>query len=34
MLSKVQLTGTIKLESGLHIGGNDAFAAIGAIDLP
>lgn len=34
MLSKVQLTGTIKLDSGLHIGGNDAFAAIGAIDLP
>jgi CRISPR-associated protein Csm3 len=34
MLSKVQLTGTIKLESGLHIGGSDAFAAIGAIDLP
>lgn len=34
MLSKVQLTGTIELESGLHIGGSDAFAAIGAIDLP
>jgi CRISPR-associated protein Csm3 len=33
MLSKVQLTGTIKLESGLHIGGSDAFAAIGTIDL-
>lgn len=33
MLSKVQLTGTIKLDSGLHIGGSDTFAAIGAVDL-
>lgn len=34
MLSKIKISGTIELESGLHIGGSDAFAAIGAIDSP
>lgn len=34
MLSKIKISGQIKLESGLHIGGSDAFAAIGAIDSP
>ena len=34
MLSKVKISGKIMLESGLHIGGSDAFAAIGAIDSP
>lgn len=31
-LSKIRFSGTIELESGLHIGGGDAFAAIGAAD--
>lgn len=32
--AKVVISGTIELESGLHIGGSSAFAAIGAIDSP
>ncbi len=32
--AKIKLTGTIELMSGLHIGGSDAFAAIGAVDSP
>lgn len=32
--AKVLIKGLIKLESGLHIGANDAFSAIGAIDSP
>ena len=32
--SKLQIIGQIRLETGLHIGGSDAFAAIGAIDSP
>jgi len=32
--SKISITGLIKLETGLHIGGSDAFAAIGAVDSP
>ena len=34
MFSKIKITGTIEVLSGLHIGGSDAFAAIGAIDSP
>lgn len=34
MYAKIEITGTIELLSGLHIGGSDAFAAIGAIDSP
>ncbi|GJM48398.1 type III-A CRISPR-associated RAMP protein Csm3 [Weissella soli] len=32
--SKVKITGLIELETGLHIGGSSAFAAIGATDSP
>lgn len=32
--AKVKISGTIELLSGLHIGGNTAFAAIGAVDSP
>ena len=32
--AKVKIDGIIYLESGLHIGGSSAFAAIGATDLP
>ncbi len=32
--AKILISGDILLESGLHIGGNDAFSAIGAIDSP
>lgn len=32
--TKIKITGTIKLKSGLHIGGDDSFSAIGAVDLP
>ena len=32
--AKVKIDGIIYLESGLHIGGSSAFAAIGATDSP
>ena len=34
MFSKIQITGTKEVVTGMHIGGSDAFAAIGAIDSP
>lgn len=34
MLTKIQITGNILIETGLHIGGSTAFAAIGAVDSP
>ena len=34
MYAKIQITGHLQVETGLHIGGSDAFAAIGAIDSP
>ena len=34
MFAKLEITGTVKSETGMHIGGSDAFAAIGAIDSP
>ena len=34
MFAKLEISGTIEVMSGLHIGGSDAFAAIGAIDSP
>ena len=34
MFAKIQITGTISIETGLHIGGSSAFAAIGAVDSP
>lgn len=32
--AKIKLSGTIRLQSGLHIGGSSAFSAIGAVDSP
>ena len=34
MLTKIQITGDILVETGMHIGGSTAFAAIGAVDSP
>lgn len=34
MYVKIQITGTIELITGMHIGGNSAFSAIGAVDSP
>lgn len=34
MLAKIEITGTIILKTGMHIGASEAFAAIGAIDSP
>lgn len=34
MLKKLQITGTIKVETGMHIGDSGVFAAIGAVDSP
>lgn len=34
MFAKLEITGTIEVVTGLHIGGSDAFAAIGAVDSP
>ena len=34
MLAKIEITGTIRLKTGMHIGATEAFAAIGAIDSP
>lgn len=34
MFAKIEIRGKIEVVSGLHIGGSDAFSAIGAIDSP
>lgn len=34
MFSKIEITGCITVETGMHIGSSDGFAAIGAIDSP
>lgn len=34
MFSKIEITGIITVETGMHIGASDGFAAIGAIDSP
>ena len=34
MFAKIEISGTIEVVSGLHIGASDAFAAIGSIDSP
>lgn len=34
MFAKIEITGKMELVTGLHIGGNGAFAAIGAVDSP
>ncbi|GHV15063.1 type III-A CRISPR-associated RAMP protein Csm3 [Fibrobacterales bacterium] len=33
-MSKILITGKIQIKSGLHIGGDNAFSAIGAVDSP
>ena len=34
MYAKIQITGTIEVKTGMHIGGSSAFAAIGSVDAP
>ncbi|WP_313127479.1 type III-A CRISPR-associated RAMP protein Csm3 [Proteiniclasticum ruminis] len=34
MYSKIEVSGYIKVETGLHIGGSDQFSAIGSVDKP
>lgn len=34
MFGKIKITGKLEVKTGLHIGGNEAFSAIGAIDSP
>lgn len=34
MYAKIKITGIIKSETGMHIGGSSSFAAIGAVDSP
>ncbi len=34
MFAKIQITGTVTVKTGMHIGGSSAFAAIGAVDSP
>lgn len=34
MYGKIQITGSIEVVTGMHIGGPSAFAAIGAVDAP
>lgn len=34
MYSKIEITGKIEVVTGMHIGGSEVFAAIGAIDSP
>lgn len=34
MYGKIQITGTVEVVTGMHIGGSSAFSAIGAVDSP
>lgn len=34
MLAKIEISGTLEVVTGLHIGGSSAFSAIGAVDSP
>lgn len=34
MYTKLEITGTLEVVTGMHIGGSSAFAAIGAVDSP
>lgn len=34
MFVKLEITGTLEVLTGMHIGGSSAFAAIGAVDSP
>ena len=33
MYSKIEVSGYIKVDTGLHIGGSDQFSAIGSVDI-
>lgn len=32
--TKIKITGIIEVKTGLHIGGDDSFSAIGSVDSP
>lgn len=34
MFAKIEITGTLEVLTGMHVGGSSAFAAIGAVDSP
>ncbi|MCI9388897.1 MAG: type III-A CRISPR-associated RAMP protein Csm3 [Lachnospiraceae bacterium] len=34
MYAKIQITGSLEVKTGMHIGGSSVFAAIGAVDSP
>ena len=34
MYAKIEITGTVEVKTGMHIGGSSSFAAIGAVDSP
>ena len=34
MFAKIEITGIVEAVTGIHIGGNDQFSAIGAVDAP
>ncbi len=34
MFAKIEITGTVEIVTGMHIGGSSAFSAIGAVDSP
>ena len=34
MFAKIEISGIVEAVTGIHIGGNDQFSAIGAIDSP
>jgi CRISPR-associated protein Csm3 len=34
MYSKLKISATLEVKTGLHIGGSDTFSAIGAVDSP
>ena len=34
MYGKIEITGELEVLTGMHIGGSNAFAAIGAVDSP
>ena len=34
MLAKIEISGTLEVVTGMHIGGSSAFSAIGAVDSP
>ena len=34
MFAKIEISGIVEAVTGIHIGGNDQFSAIGAVDAP